>query len=1399
MPSNLVKTPEDEAHWKAAKEKAAEEGHAEECPYVVAIYEKMRGSKVKKSLGLRKSIDAKPETGYRALADSPEVPAQTVYDYLRQNYPARTLKWVKDATWLKANNVPLEIIRMARRPGGRNMAKVEAIASAIKADKKMEPVVLVETSDGLEIADGYHRTLAYQRAGRKKIRAYVGVGAKEHGPWEEDMHREKLNKAVRKPSPSSNPRRDTRGDAVDAAHAEAGRDSENPAVKIIEGPKGAVFVCGMDWDAHYYFVPKNGGKPHRVLWYDDAEGEPSGGDAKILAAAKTHRNRMNQRVWLPLVGGSLNKALGASDKASPPPAVKSAYETAYRKFHDEAPDEEPRWSKRASGPLGDAWRSSDGWGEFYFLCRKGKVTKVASRMADVMAYHFDEPLRAFAKRDGITRANFKDRLSFGDGKWDGLMQRFVDDRPKGEVNKSYLRGLSVPETDDEEYNGKQAPRLGLRREKPSQQLGLFYKPNDDEDEDATDEERDGMLPGAEQAGKRLVLRKAQTDMFGRKHNIGVRAQSMFDALPEPDKETKAQRRERKDRKASQDHPAQLSLVGKTEREDPNRVDMEKKYPGGKWVTIRGNHVYLQANGEPAPETAPAWLRKEEPQGVSESTKQALSSVEERAEKRKKGRKTEGGDYPNLNAAEAAKVPPEQRPHIEAIKRAKEDEEHHCANCGRPVQRYAVLSNGQQVGLNCAGVLCYPEHHEQFLRFRDEKSVLDNPMIRGDLAVNKYHFEDVARQAVSAEVRSLKEHGYDAAPGPDRTYVLYHHSRKEEVRPGKYKEVHSSSVMPVMFRTGEKGHWLAWTTGLEHDMRDESGKRTGQIGYMEYSHRMSRGADNYGDAVASALRQSGATVIDAREDPDWGERLLRESGLAKAVSNGDHWITIGGHGEDGEQHKGGRPVLIDSEGNIKGGKVPKFFHDMNVRDLSNPKQLRLIHRVTKKTLDEHKKKLAEHERSIHSLARHLQEEHDEGRRALREEIRRVTEGEMITPDKSEENRALPAHLKRDPNKAKNKSAIRQRLAERGVKLSGSWTLDAVADAMGMSENELRRRIMDLEERHRNRPRFEHFLEQAEDMVRGTEGYQSAANVVHALEDLLSTYKPPRASGRRQKVAKSLHLGLRREEVSKALADEKKSRSRSEASRKAALRRVGEKKPTGNFKKIEEKAAEEYGSEEAGRKVAAAVYWRKARKHMHKGVQSVMYGAPKLGLKKGYDERTPMGGELPEVPTVDLVTRPLAAYVALLGEGLSPESVYAQMQSGEPYPQPEWFGGLNKEMAAFGARLIQEGLPMPEVVVGPGWTLSRLAKYGAAITPGLSKSIRMQPEKVSKHAEDIERRAGREESTRAKIHGIWRDLHATEHTRPESEHERLHHEAHRLAGEARVLLPRVQGCRHCAGGH
>ncbi len=129
----------------------------------------------------------------KAITEKEAEQAEKVYKYLRKSYPPGVLKWVKKETW-ELRRVPLSKIKMARRPGGRNLAKVQRMENAVEQGERLEPIVLVEIHGGFKIADGYHRTLAYSHSGVKRVRAWVAIGEHDRGPWDRKMHDKKLNK-----------------------------------------------------------------------------------------------------------------------------------------------------------------------------------------------------------------------------------------------------------------------------------------------------------------------------------------------------------------------------------------------------------------------------------------------------------------------------------------------------------------------------------------------------------------------------------------------------------------------------------------------------------------------------------------------------------------------------------------------------------------------------------------------------------------------------------------------------------------------------------------------------------------------------------------------------------------------------------------------------------------------------------------------------------------------------------------------------------------------------------------------------------------------------------------------------------------------------------------------------
>ena len=105
-----------------------------------------------------------------------------VHDYLLRSYPKGDIDWSEDPAiaWEFDPHVKLSDIDMARRPGGRDPSKVSAIADTVGKGASMDPVVLVEyeTPDeaGLNIADGWHRTLGAEKAGEDEVPAFVGRG-----------------------------------------------------------------------------------------------------------------------------------------------------------------------------------------------------------------------------------------------------------------------------------------------------------------------------------------------------------------------------------------------------------------------------------------------------------------------------------------------------------------------------------------------------------------------------------------------------------------------------------------------------------------------------------------------------------------------------------------------------------------------------------------------------------------------------------------------------------------------------------------------------------------------------------------------------------------------------------------------------------------------------------------------------------------------------------------------------------------------------------------------------------------------------------------------------------------------------------------------------------------------
>lgn len=167
-------------------------------PVAAAAAEVTLPAAVAASTALAISAQRDSQTEAAQVTKGAKKRARKVYDYLARHYPADTLDWVKAAEWRGPVDVPLTDVSMARRPGGaRDMDKVQSIAESIEAGETLDPVVLVETPGGppYKVADGFHRTLALDRVGRRTVSAWIGKVDQDTGPWAKEMHEEKLNKA----------------------------------------------------------------------------------------------------------------------------------------------------------------------------------------------------------------------------------------------------------------------------------------------------------------------------------------------------------------------------------------------------------------------------------------------------------------------------------------------------------------------------------------------------------------------------------------------------------------------------------------------------------------------------------------------------------------------------------------------------------------------------------------------------------------------------------------------------------------------------------------------------------------------------------------------------------------------------------------------------------------------------------------------------------------------------------------------------------------------------------------------------------------------------------------------------------------------------------------------------
>ena len=224
--------------------------------------------------------------------------------------------------------------------------------------------------------------------------------------------------------------------------------------------------------------------------------------------------------------------------------------------------------------------------------------------------------------------------------------------------------------------------------------------------------------------------------------------------------------------------------------------------------------------------------------------------------------------------------------------------------------------------------------------------------------------------------------------------------------------------------------------------------------------------------------------------------LRRLVLRKAA-DAERWVTIGGHAGERGAHEGGQRVLIDGDGRIVGGSVPKFFHGMSVREMGNDRMVQRRWKETRREITDASRQLQKMEDSIPSLARQLKRDEGAARRYWIDRIREVTDGQMITPDKTEENREIPSYFKRNA-----KDGVRRLGAQ------GSWHVDAVADALGMTENQLRATLADAHRSARDGRSIEYYTREAEHMVRSDDQYLAMERYLESLKDAVGSYRGPK---------------------------------------------------------------------------------------------------------------------------------------------------------------------------------------------------------------------------------------------------------------------------------------------------
>jgi len=218
--------------------------------------------------------------------------------------------------------------------------------------------------------------------------------------------------------------------------------------------------------------------------------------------------------------------------------------------------------------------------------------------------------------------------------------------------------------------------------------------------------------------------------------------------------------------------------------------------------------------------------------------------------------------------------------------------------------------------------------------------------------------------------------------------------------------------------------------------------------------------------------------------------------AQALPAGQHWVTITKEGP-----LEGRHILLDSEGRIQGGAVPRFFHGKPLSEIHG-KHLRRHwkeHAAMVRAAETHLRKL---EREIGPLAKEYARMQRESQGpSLQQRIRHVTGGHLISSHPrhvgdltGEFRETVPSHLKRK---------------------MGGVPIDQVAESLDMSVSDL---LEGLRSPKAARQTIRDFTEMARHDVMHGDEYRIMHQYLDALKEEAGAYQGP-AKHPRKAVAKS----------------------------------------------------------------------------------------------------------------------------------------------------------------------------------------------------------------------------------------------------------------------------------------